>query len=299
MLMPYFGKWPKWIDLFLYSCSRNEFIDFYFITDCYRPSKIYPNTKFINISWEEYCKHISDTLGFEFKHKSAYKLCDVRPFYGKLHKDLIEGYDFWGWGDMDLCYGNLSKFYNDKVLERYDVLSAHADRMSGHFMLVRNNKYYVDEVPFKLKNWKERLIDDYVFGIDEHDYTFLIYSRVIWIHRLYRYIGKPLGIKYYPFFNLLTPLFTLGTKKRMKEFNTSRIPHNGEEWNYDLRTGEMHMPNNKELPYLHYLFFKKTPFYKTEDFWQEDFWQVPEIDFSKTEGQIIFDNHHVKFRAKK
>lgn len=296
MLMPYFGKWPKWINLYLYSCSRNNFIDFYFLTDCERPKIIYPNTKFITTSWEEYCRHISDTLGFEFKHKSAYKLCDVRPFYGKIHKDIIKGYDFWGWGDLDVCYGDLSNFYTEKDLKKFDVLSAHADRMSGHFMLVRNNDYFVEEVPFKLNNWKERLIDDYVFGVDEHDYTFLIYNRVIWIHRLFRHVGKPLGIKYYSFFNILTPIFTLNSRMLMRELKTSEIPKNGEEWHYDLSTGKVYKHNNEELPYLHYLFFKKTPFYQTEDYWREDFWQIQEMDYSKTNGKIIFDNHHVSFK---
>ena len=34
ILIPYFGKFPKWFDLYLYSCSHVKSIDFYYFTDC-------------------------------------------------------------------------------------------------------------------------------------------------------------------------------------------------------------------------------------------------------------------------
>ena len=52
---------------------------------------------------------MSDTLGINFtqKHK-AYKLCGCKPFYGVIHKEELRGYDYWGFGDIDLIYGDLS-----------------------------------------------------------------------------------------------------------------------------------------------------------------------------------------------
>ena len=44
MIMPYFGKWPKWINLFFYSCGKNEFIDFYIFSDCPKPHNLYGST---------------------------------------------------------------------------------------------------------------------------------------------------------------------------------------------------------------------------------------------------------------
>lgn len=32
-IIPYFGKWPEWMDLYLYSCSRQKNIDFIFYTN--------------------------------------------------------------------------------------------------------------------------------------------------------------------------------------------------------------------------------------------------------------------------
>lgn len=44
MIVPYFGKWPEWMDLYLYSCSKNPQVDFLFFTDCLMPATVYPNT---------------------------------------------------------------------------------------------------------------------------------------------------------------------------------------------------------------------------------------------------------------
>ena len=62
IIIPYFGKFPKWIDLFLYSCSRNAKlsegieVDWLIFTDCVLPERIYPNTHFIisvPLKWDE------------------------------------------------------------------------------------------------------------------------------------------------------------------------------------------------------------------------------------------------------
>lgn len=34
IIIPYFGKWPVWMDFYLYTCSRQQNVDFLFFTDC-------------------------------------------------------------------------------------------------------------------------------------------------------------------------------------------------------------------------------------------------------------------------
>ena len=43
--------------------------------------------------------------------------------YGLLFSDDLNGYDFWGWLDPDIMIGNIRKFINDGVLNKYDILS--------------------------------------------------------------------------------------------------------------------------------------------------------------------------------
>lgn len=295
LIMPYFGKWPEWIDLFFYSCGKNTFIDFHVFTDCVKPHYL-PHNVFYNIvSWDEYCAKVSRVLKLDFRssHKS-YKLCDLRPFYGLIHEDIIQYYDFWGYGDIDLCYGNLRRWINDCVLQKYDVISSHANRLSGHFCLVRNNDE-LRNAAFKFHNWSQRLQDEKVYGFDEYDFTEYFIPNIKWVHRLHRYVGKLLGIGHYKFFSLMIPLFTMNKRMHFKEMNTSPAPQAHEEWKYDIKKGEIYAPNGKSLPYLHFLFFKKTPFYDATIYWKDDYWRVSSEVLQSGVGFVRFTSKSAEY----
>ena len=68
----------------------------------------------------------------------AYKLCDFRPFFGMLFPDLVRDFDFWGYCDLDLVFGNLSRLLTDDRLADTDVFFADAHMVVGHFALYRN-----------------------------------------------------------------------------------------------------------------------------------------------------------------
>jgi hypothetical protein len=55
IIIPYFGKWPEWIELYFYSCSKNECIDWYFFTDCEGIKTQYPNVHFEKMFFSDYC----------------------------------------------------------------------------------------------------------------------------------------------------------------------------------------------------------------------------------------------------
>ena len=94
-VIPYFGKWPEWIELYMYSCGRNDMVDFIFYTDCEIPEHNYPNTIFHKCSFEDYQHLVSERLNIEYKIKSAYKLTDLKPFLGAIHERELLGYDFY------------------------------------------------------------------------------------------------------------------------------------------------------------------------------------------------------------
>lgn len=180
MIMPYFGRWPEWMDLFLYSCSKNPFIDFLFFTDIPVPQKTYSNTIFYYITFADYCKRISKKLGVSFSPSKAYKLCDVRPFYGIVHEEELFGYDWWGWGDIDLVYGDLTMLVNKKNLEKYDMLTTHVNRVSGHFTLIRRESKYT-RLCLQINSYRELLEKEENIGMDESYFTRVtqpIYNRL-------------------------------------------------------------------------------------------------------------------------
>jgi len=292
-IIPYFGKWPEWIELYFYSCSKNECIDWYFFTDCEGIKTQYPNVHFENMFFSDYCKIVSERLKIEFKPTSPYKLCDLKPFYGYIHQDILKTYDFWGFADVDVVWGNIKDFYTDKLLDKYDVFSTHNDRLSGHFCILRNDLRYTN-LCFKIKDWQTKLESEQNFALDEGEFSRLIFPKSKIIGKFYRQIMMNwLGWKlaweiYYNFFPVFHILFQFKRRKLyFKEQHTTPILNNdGKLYKYEAETwyyenGEI--TNNrikKEYMYLHFMIFKKNNF-RNDYFWKEDFYHLKTSDFTK------------------
>ena len=82
LIIPYFGEWPAWFQLYLQSCAANLTIDWLFFTDCTPPTHAPPNVRFECISLRGYAKLVSRRLHIRLRPESAYKLCDIRPALG-------------------------------------------------------------------------------------------------------------------------------------------------------------------------------------------------------------------------
>ena len=142
IIIPYFGQWPFWFSVFLESCRYNAQVSWLFYTDCGVPDQIPDNTEFVEISFANYKECVSERLGIDFHPENPYKLCDLKPMLGYVHRDQIEGFDFWAFGDVDVIYGDLLAYYQPLML-RYDCVSTHITRVSGHLCILRNTEEMV------------------------------------------------------------------------------------------------------------------------------------------------------------
>jgi hypothetical protein len=170
MLIPYFGTWPAWVNFLIESCKWNKHIDWYFITDCEQPANKGQNIHFIHFSFDDYSAYISKTLKINFNPNSPYKCCDIKPCLGFLHQDTIKGYDFFGFCDIDVIFGNIAKIYTDQLLSNSNVLSTHPLVISGHFTLLRNTRRY-REAFRAIKGWEELLERPHHIALDENRFT--------------------------------------------------------------------------------------------------------------------------------
>lgn len=139
ILIGYFGSWPKWFSVFLESCRYNPTVNWVIRTDCAIPDSFPINVKFVSVGYYEYVDSVSKFLGINFNPSSSYKICDIRPAWGDMHYDEIQSYDFYGFGDLDVIYGDIRSFYSDEVLS-FDVISTHEGMLSGHLSLFRNTE---------------------------------------------------------------------------------------------------------------------------------------------------------------
>ena len=158
MLSFYFGGLTNYFDLFLLSASYNSDIDFFFITDnkdiCNSPPK---NLHKICIPFSEVVRRIQNCIDINITLKHPYKLCDFRPVFGEAFKDYIGTYDFWGYSDCDVIFGDMRKFITNDVLNNYDKLYTRGfitlyrnnDKMRNLFMTKHNGAFYTYDEAFR------------------------------------------------------------------------------------------------------------------------------------------------------
>ena len=134
IIFPYFGTFKKDIIFWLESVKNNSTIDFLLFTDI---KIVLPpeNLKIIQMSFEEFRTIIQQNFNFNICLLTPYKVCDFRPCFGEALKSYIKNYDFWGYSDTDLVYGDLRKFLTDEILNTYNRILGR-----GHFSLFRNTK---------------------------------------------------------------------------------------------------------------------------------------------------------------
>jgi hypothetical protein len=154
ILIPYFGDWPVWMNFFVESCRWNCDIDWILFTDQAPPENSTANVRYHRISFLDYRDQLSEALGVKVGAEDPYKLCDVRPALGFAHGAMLSGYDFVGFGDLDVIYGDIRSFYDDELLSDFDLLSTHSDRISGHLCLMRNREDIVTAFR-KVRGWKD------------------------------------------------------------------------------------------------------------------------------------------------
>lgn len=135
LIIPYFGEFNQYFWLFLLSCEHNASVDFLIITDNAIPVHS-SNVRVVKSSFEEFSNRIRSYYDFDITLDEPYKLCDYKVAYGEILEEYISNYDFWGFCDCDLIFGDIRRFVTEDLLNRYDKLY-----MRGHFTLFRNNEY--------------------------------------------------------------------------------------------------------------------------------------------------------------
>lgn len=249
ILIPYFGQWPFWMPLFLKSCEFNADIQWLLVGDCGEPAALPPNVEFRDSTFDDYCERVSERLGLAFYPDKPYKLCDLKPVLGYIHEEDVRDYDFWGFGDLDLVYGNLRSYFIEEKLHTYDFFSTHARRVSGHLCLLRNNER-LRNLFWEIPSFHERIQDQQHYALDESGFSRLFIKRKNFPRPLFRLVG------------LLNPL------RRSAEFREAFSTPNGkvpwvdgsyefpEYWVWDQGNLSNSRMLDMHFPYFHFLGWK-------------------------------------------
>ena len=131
IICPYFGKFPSNIDLTFNSMCNNDFIDWVIFTDNMELKGKYKNVNLIEYTFEKFKKLVKKRIGTDLKN--VYKICDYKPTFGYLFEEYVKNYEYWGFCDLDVIFGDLKKFFNVERLKKFDKIYD-----LGHLTILKN-----------------------------------------------------------------------------------------------------------------------------------------------------------------
>ncbi len=162
MIVPYFGKIPPAFDLFLQGAARNLSITINWLTDQETQDLDLPANIIVHrTTMQEFKDKAQERLGTSINLDFPYKLCDFRPAFSLIYPELVEGFDYWAFGDFDVVWGDLEGELHARIAEGYDFVTFHNLWVSGAFTLLRNTPI-MNNAFQRHTGWKE------VFGSREH-----------------------------------------------------------------------------------------------------------------------------------
>lgn len=160
----WFGRLPDYLPVWLKSCARNPQFDYLLLTDDDTDRKYPANVKYIPFSAEAFLQRVRERLDPKPSLKKAYRLCDYRPMYGILLEEELRGYQYWGYCDIDLVFGDVGSFLPMDEIMQYEAVFN-----GGHFTLLRNTEKinHLFMQPGSLFNYKTVVRRHAIFAFDE------------------------------------------------------------------------------------------------------------------------------------
>ena len=165
IIFPYFGKLPVQYKMWRESALRNPSVDFMFFTDAdIEPAK---NIIVYEMNFCTFHHIVQEAFDFPITLDRPYKLCEYKQAYGYILQKYIPKYDFWGFGDIDLVYGDIRHFITDEVLNKKFILGW------GHLTIMRNdedtNTYFMKQIP-GFQNYQDAFTTSKITFFDEFNH---------------------------------------------------------------------------------------------------------------------------------
>lgn len=146
LILPYFGQFNNYFNLWLLSCKYNTNIDWHIYTDDQSPISFPENVKVHYCTFEDIRKRIINIFGNDIIFNKPYDLCKFKVAYHKIFPEIVLQYNYWGFCDCDLIWGDIYSAIKKAINKKYDKIS-----WRGHFTLFKNttdiNDLFLSEIP--------------------------------------------------------------------------------------------------------------------------------------------------------
>ena len=122
LVIPYFGKFNNYFELFLKSCEKNPTVIWFIFTDDKSKYDYPANVIVTYMTFNELKDNIQSLYDFDILLDTPYDLCDFKVAYGEVFKNYLKEYDYWGYCDNDMIFGDIRKFITDDIFEKYNKI---------------------------------------------------------------------------------------------------------------------------------------------------------------------------------
>lgn len=138
--VPFFGPLPPYFIHWVKSCEINQgrFHWYLYSDQVRRAARLNPAVTVIPYGRRAMVLDFKKILGIEIHLENLRKICDWRLLFYSLRRSAepLDEYDFIGYTDMDMIYGDLARFMPENTLG-HDVISADDGHPCGPFTLMR------------------------------------------------------------------------------------------------------------------------------------------------------------------
>ena len=183
-IIPYYGTFPNYFNLFLKTCGNNPGYEWFIFSEDNGKYNYPGSVHYVEMPWQELKSLFQSKFDFEISLDSPYKLCDYRPAYGYIFEEYIKDYDYWGYCDIDLLFGDLNHFIPPEKIKDFDKVGH-----LGHMTLYKNctevNRLFMSEMEGVLR-YKEVFTSNQPFVFDEWNWIsinhiFLNKKKTVWM----------------------------------------------------------------------------------------------------------------------
>jgi hypothetical protein len=165
--IPYFGALPKWFEIWLFTARRNDKIDFHLFQEALADSQD-GNVFYHRMTMADFNK-LPLLMAERCTLNNPYKICDYRPLLAELFPDIVSRYAYWGFGDLDVVYGDILSVLSSSF-GKFDYISTGWEGESGPLAFLRNSEQ-VNRLWRSIPDIHRKLNRDMYVGVDELDFV--------------------------------------------------------------------------------------------------------------------------------
>lgn len=145
-LVPFFGELPLYFAWWAKTCEGNQRNVHWYVYNDHIDSVIYYNgsVTLIPMKFDDVIRSFKEKLNIDII-KNTRRLCDYRILFSFIRneEESLDEYDFIGYTDIDVVYGDIMRFLPDDLIE-YSIVSGNRDRPCGPFTII--NKKYIKNI---------------------------------------------------------------------------------------------------------------------------------------------------------